>query len=44
MPTSCAEKEDSGFMHMISNEELVAWQQQPLPPSIHTPQAAGNVW
>lgn len=29
-------------MHMISDEP-VAWQPQPLPPSIHTPQAACNV-
>ena len=31
-------------MHMISDEEPVAWQQQPLPPSIQTPQAACNIW
>ena len=43
-PTGFAENRTQGFMHMISDEELVAWQQQPLPPSIQTPQAACNVW
>lgn len=41
-PLAVLKRRPTAFMHMIS-DELVAWQQQPLPPSIHTPQAACNV-
>lgn len=41
-PLAVLKRRPAAFMHMIS-DELVAWQRQPLPPSIHTPQAACNV-
>lgn len=41
-PLAVLQTATKAFMHMIS-DELVAWQPQPLPPSIRTPQAACNV-